>query len=96
MTVMFTGHSKIVAPQNGTYLLPPIWGQFWKLLLYFLKIRGPLASLRAGQPRNCGFDLGQGHEIYPLSKASRPAVGYMQPPIQWVPWHLSAGVKRPL
>jgi hypothetical protein len=26
---------------------------------------------------------------------SRPALGLTQPPIQWVPWDLSQGVKRP-
>jgi hypothetical protein len=30
-----------------------------------------------------------------FSKYSRPALGSTQPPIQWVPEALSAGVKRP-
>jgi hypothetical protein len=30
-----------------------------------------------------------------FSKSSRPALGFTQPPIQWVPGALSPGVKRP-
>jgi hypothetical protein len=30
-----------------------------------------------------------------FSTSSRPALGYTQPPIQWVPGALSPGVKRP-
>jgi len=34
-------------------------------------------------------------EIFLLSTASSPALGPIQPPIQWVPGALSLGVKRP-
>jgi hypothetical protein len=35
------------------------------------------------------------HFTYLFSMSSRPALGPTQPPIQWVPWTLSPGVKRP-
>jgi hypothetical protein len=47
--------------------------------------------LRAGQS---WFDPRQGQRIFLLAPASRPALGPTQPPIQWVPGVLSAGVKR--
>jgi hypothetical protein len=31
-----------------------------------------------------------------FSMSSRPALGCTQLPIQWVPWALSSGVKRPV
>jgi hypothetical protein len=31
--------------------------------------------------------------IFPLTSVSRPALGPTQPPVQWVPWVLSPGVK---
>jgi hypothetical protein len=33
--------------------------------------------------------------IFLFSISSRPALGFTQPPIQWVPGALSPGVKRP-
>jgi hypothetical protein len=47
--------------------------------------------LRSGWP---GFDPRQGQRIFPLTSASRPALGPTQPPIQWLPGALSPGVKR--
>jgi hypothetical protein len=38
---------------------------------------------------------GRGKEIYLYSAGSRPAVGTIQPPIQWAPGTLSPRVKRP-
>jgi hypothetical protein len=35
-----------------------------------------------------------GQEIFLFFMSSRPALGPTQPPIQWVPGALSAGVKR--
>jgi hypothetical protein len=47
--------------------------------------------LQTGRP---GFDPRQTPGIFPLTYASRPALGPTQPPVQWVPGALSAGVKR--
>jgi hypothetical protein len=41
-----------------------------------------------------GFDPRQRQRIFPLASASRPALGPIQPPVQWVPGVLSPGVKR--
>jgi hypothetical protein len=40
------------------------------------------------------FDPRQGHRIFLLALASRPALGPTQPHIRWVPGVLSPGVKR--
>jgi hypothetical protein len=49
------------------------------------------AWLRTGRP---GFDPRQRQRIFPLTSASRPAVGPTQPPVQRVLGALSSGVKR--
>jgi hypothetical protein len=36
----------------------------------------------------------RGKRIFPLASVSGPALGPTQPPVQWVPWVLSPGVKR--
>jgi hypothetical protein len=41
-----------------------------------------------------GFDPRRGQRIFPLASVSRPALGYTQLPVQWVPGVLSPGVKR--
>jgi hypothetical protein len=41
-----------------------------------------------------GFECRQGLGIFLFTTASRPAVGSIQPPIQWVPGALSLGLKR--
>jgi hypothetical protein len=41
-----------------------------------------------------GFDSRQGLGIFLSTMISRPALRPTQPPIQWVPWALSLGVKR--
>jgi hypothetical protein len=45
--------------------------------------------------RMIGFDSRRGLGIFIFTTASRPVLGPSQPPIQWVPGALSAGVKRP-
>jgi hypothetical protein len=42
----------------------------------------------------CGLD-DRGVEVRVLVGSSRPALGSIQPPIQWIPGALSPGVKRP-
>jgi hypothetical protein len=64
-------------------------------ILRFLIIGAGVAQavkcLRTGRP---GFNPQQRQRIFPLSPASRPALGPTQPPIQWVLGVLSLGVKR--
>jgi hypothetical protein len=40
------------------------------------------------------FDPRQRQRIFPLTSVSRPTLGPTQPPVQWVPWALSPGLKR--
>jgi hypothetical protein len=42
-----------------------------------------------------GFDSRRGLGIFLFTTASRTSLGPTQLPIQWVPWALSPGVKRP-
>jgi hypothetical protein len=49
-----------------------------------------VTRLRAGRP---GFVSWQGKEIFVFPVAFRPALRFIQPFIQWVPWVLSPGVK---
>jgi hypothetical protein len=42
-----------------------------------------------------GFDSRRRLGIFLFTTASRTALGPTDPPIQWVPWALSLGVKRP-
>jgi hypothetical protein len=53
---------------------------------------GSSVSIVSGRP---GFDPQQRQRLFPLTSASRPALGPTQPPIQWVEGALSPGVKRP-
>jgi len=41
------------------------------------------------------FDYWQGLGIFLFTIVSRPALGPTQPPMQWVSWALSLGIKRP-
>jgi hypothetical protein len=43
--------------------------------------------LQTGLPR---FDLRQRQRIFPVASVSRPALRPTEPPIQWIPWILSA------
>jgi len=40
------------------------------------------------------FDPWQKQEILPFSQTTRPAVGSIQPPIQWIPGALSSGIMQ--
>jgi hypothetical protein len=42
-----------------------------------------------------GFESRQGLGNFLFTTASRPGLGPIQPPIQWVPGALSLGIKRP-
>jgi hypothetical protein len=41
------------------------------------------------------FDPRQRQRIFPVASVSRPALGPIQPPVQWVPGILSRGKERP-
>jgi hypothetical protein len=45
--------------------------------------------------RGVGVLVPVGARIFFFSTSCRPPLGSTQPPIQWVPWALSPGVKRP-
>jgi hypothetical protein len=47
--------------------------------------------LWVGQP---GFDPGEAEDIHISSTMSRPALGFVEPSIPWVPGELQPGVKR--
>jgi hypothetical protein len=61
------------------------------LLQYSQKLSQYSVWLRTGRP---GFDPRQRQRVFPLTPASRPALGPTQPPVQWVPGALSLRVKR--
>jgi hypothetical protein len=46
-----------------------------------------------GRPGDRGSIPGEGKGIFPLASVSRPALGPIQPHVQWVPGVLSTGVK---
>jgi hypothetical protein len=50
--------------------------------------------LQAGRPRSRSSSSGKVKNFL-FSTSSRPALGFIQPPIQWVPGDLSPGEKRP-
>jgi hypothetical protein len=49
-------------------------------------------GIRAGWP---GFDSRQGQVFFLFNIALRPSLGFTQPPIPWVSWEISPGVKWP-
>jgi len=51
-----------------------------------------VSGLRAGRPV---FDSRHGQKLLLFATASRPALGFTQPSIQWIPGFLSPGIKRP-
>jgi hypothetical protein len=57
--------------------------------VYWLKF----TPLWAGRPKCRGSNLGKGKNL-PFSTLSRPALGSIQPPVQWVPETLSLRVKQ--
>jgi hypothetical protein len=50
--------------------------------------------LPAGRPGDRGSIPGTGERVFPLTSVSRPALGPIQPPVQWVPGDLSSSLKR--
>jgi hypothetical protein len=50
--------------------------------------------LQAGRPKGRSSNPGK-VKNFPLSTWSKPALGPIQPPIQWIPGHLSLGVTWP-
>ena len=57
---------------------------------------GMISRSRAGQPDFRGSILGRGKKkIIWFFKASRPALGPTQPPIEWIPATIFLEVKRP-
>jgi hypothetical protein len=52
---------------------------------------GSSVSIVSGRP---GFDLQQRQRTFSLTSASRPALGPIQAPVQWVPGALSPGIQR--
>jgi hypothetical protein len=48
--------------------------------------------LRPGRPGHRGSIPDEGKEISPLASASRPALGPIHPPVQWLPRALSPGL----
>jgi hypothetical protein len=50
---------------------------------------------RGGRSWRSEFESRQGLGIFLFATASRPALGPIEPPIQWIPRVLSPGVKRP-
>jgi hypothetical protein len=68
-------------------------GSELKLILFTCKQLSRYGDgLWAGRP---GLNFRQGKEVCFYSTASRRALGSTQPPIQWIPWALSPGIKRP-
>jgi hypothetical protein len=55
---------------------------------------GSIVSDYGLDDRAIGFDPRQGQRIFPLASVSRPALGPIQPPVQWVPGVRSPGVKH--
>jgi hypothetical protein len=53
----------------------------------------PVTWLRASSPRNRGSILGMGKRIFISFKLSRPAMGPTEPPVRWVSWAPSPGVR---
>jgi hypothetical protein len=54
---------------------------------------GSIVSDYGLDDRAIGVRSPAGKRIFPLTSVSRPALGPTQPPVQWVPWVFSPGVK---
>jgi hypothetical protein len=77
--------------RNNTFLNSIVFLKFHRLYSNAARYLSQYSVwLRSGRT---SFDPGQGQRIFPLTSASRLALGPTQPPIQWVPGALFLGVK---
>jgi hypothetical protein len=56
-----------------------------KILLFFCNFKTYYLIHYFGSTGRSGFDPRRGQRMFPLASVSRPAVGFTQPPVQWVP-----------
>jgi hypothetical protein len=75
------------------HLLKCKYFKFWFIYLIFYELSSSFSIVS-----DYGLDgqgsIPDGQRIFPLTSASRPALGPNQPPVQWVPGALSPGVKH--
>jgi hypothetical protein len=68
------------------------------MLHYATRSRDSLVSIETTYvlvDRGVGVRVPVGSRIFSFPMSSKPALGYTQPPIQWIPGALPPGVKRP-
>jgi hypothetical protein len=53
-----------------------------------------VSIVQAGQQGDCGSIFGRREMIFPLTSVSRPVLGPILPPVQWVPGVLFPGLRR--
>jgi hypothetical protein len=84
---------ELVKLKSGTMHAVTVWSaSASSLFLYYRS--GSIVSDYGLDNRAIGVRSPAGLRIFPLTSVSRPALGPIQPPVQWVPGVLSPGVKR--